>query len=84
MCIGTVMPKDKLVADALDIAMDYLERTGQAEDFGYVQAVAMGAILQAFLDGVHHRIALANKAIKAIEKKQDPADRLPSFYPRFG
>jgi hypothetical protein len=68
MCIGPITQKEKLVAHALEIAMDYLERTGQAEDFRYVQAAAMGAILKAYFDGVHHRIALANRAIVAIEK----------------
>jgi len=58
--------------EALDIAMDYLERTEQAEKFVEVQRVAAMAIVAAWKGGVRHRIKLAHVAIKAVERKAEP------------
>jgi hypothetical protein len=52
---------------ALDIALNYLQRTGQAAPFREVQAVAAVAIANAWKAGVRHRIRLANAAIRAVE-----------------
>jgi hypothetical protein len=56
---------------ALDIAMDYLERTEQAVKFIEVQRVAATAIVTAWKMGVRHRLRLANIAIKAVERKAE-------------
>ena len=60
---------DYAMDEALDIAMDYLERTEQAVKFIEVQRVAAMAIVAAWKMGVRHRVRLANIAIKAVERK---------------
>jgi hypothetical protein len=60
---------DYAMDDALDTAMNYLEHTGQAEEFMEVQRVAAMAIVAAWKRGTRHRIKLANIAIKAVEQK---------------
>jgi hypothetical protein len=65
---------------ALDIAVDYLERTGQAYPFSETQRKCASAILKSWREGKRHRIRLANEAIKIVEKKPEPVD-LGSFYP---
>jgi hypothetical protein len=54
---------------ALDIAMNYLERTGQAEKFVEIQRVAAMAIVGAWKGGMRNRVRLANVAIEAVEQK---------------
>lgn len=56
---------------ALQIAMDYLERTGQTESFQDPQARVARAIAVARQAGVRHRIKLANAAIKAVERARE-------------
>jgi hypothetical protein len=64
---------DNAMDMALDTAMNYLERTGQAEKFTEVQRAAAMAIVAAWKAGVRHRIKLAHVAIKAVEPKaEDP------------
>jgi hypothetical protein len=63
---------DNAMDVALDIAMNYLERTGQAEKFVEVQRVAAIAIAGAWKIGVRHRIKLAHVAIKTVEQKYIP------------
>jgi hypothetical protein len=63
---------DNAMDEALDIAMDYLERTEQAVKFIEVQRVAATAIVAAWKMGVRHRVRLANIAIKAVERKTEP------------
>ena len=53
---------DNAMDEALDIAMDYLERTGQAVKFKEVQRAAAMAIVAAWKAGVRHRIKLAHAA----------------------
>jgi hypothetical protein len=60
---------DYAMDDALDTAMNYLEHTGQAEEFMEVQRVAAMAIVAAWKRGIRHRIKLANIAIKEVEQK---------------
>jgi hypothetical protein len=60
---------DNAMDVALDIAMDYLDRTGQAVKFLEVQHAAATAILVAWKGGVRHRIKLAQVAINAVERK---------------
>jgi hypothetical protein len=54
---------------ALDIAMGYLERTGQATAYWETRATVTSAILTAWKGGVRHHIRLANIGIKAVEQK---------------
>jgi hypothetical protein len=63
---------DNAMDVALDTAMNYLERTGQAEKFVEVQRVAAIAIAAAWKMGVRHRIKLARVAIKTVEQKYIP------------
>ena len=63
---------DNAMDEALDIAMDYLERTGQAVKFTEVQRAAAMAIVAAWKAGVRRRIKLAHVAIKAVEPKAEP------------
>jgi hypothetical protein len=63
---------DYAMDEALDTAMNYLERTGQAENFVEVQRVAATAIVAVWKMGVRHRIKLADVAIKAVEQKCSP------------
>jgi hypothetical protein len=56
--------------DALDIAINYLERTGQVGTFAEVQRVAATAIVAAWKMGVRNRIKLAHVAIKAVEQNR--------------
>jgi hypothetical protein len=60
---------DYKMDEALDIALDYLELTGQAVNFFEVQRTAAMAIVAAWKAGVRHRIKLAHVAIKAVEQK---------------
>jgi hypothetical protein len=63
---------DYVMDDALHIALDYLDRTGQAATFQEVQSTAAVAIVAAWKAGVRHRIKLADIAIKAVERKAEP------------
>jgi hypothetical protein len=63
---------DYVMDDALHIALDYLDRTGQAAMFGETQSTAATAIVAAWNAGVRHRIKLADIAIKAVVQKAQP------------
>jgi hypothetical protein len=62
---------------ALGIAMDYLERTGQALNFLEMHRVAASAIAMAWKGSVQHRIKLAGVAVKAVERKPDRIESRP-------
>ena len=62
---------DNAMDVALNIAMDYLDRTGQAVMFKEAQWKAAMAIAAAWKAGVRHRIKLAHVAIKAVEQPRD-------------
>jgi hypothetical protein len=62
---------DNAMDDALDIAMNYLDLTGQAVLFKQVQSTAAMAIAVAWKVGVRHRIKLADIAIKSVERKAE-------------
>ena len=69
--------------EALEIAMDYLELTRQADPYSETQVRAADAILAAWRSGVRHKIRLANYAIGAVEsKKQLNGREILSFNPR--
>jgi hypothetical protein len=55
------------VGDALDIAMNYLDLTGQAVMYEEVRSTAAMAITAAWKVGVRHRIRLAHIAIKVVD-----------------
>ena len=61
---------DSVMDDALNIAMDYLIRTGQAVKFQKAQEVAAEAIAVAWRSGVRNRLRLSNLAIRAVEQKE--------------
>lgn len=61
---------DVVLQEALDIALDYLEFTGQAFPFSETQRICAHTILLAWRAGPKHRIKLANYAINALENRQ--------------
>jgi hypothetical protein len=61
---------DFVMDEALDIAMDYLIRTGQAVKFRETQATAANAIASAWKSGVRNRMRLSNLAIRAVEQQE--------------
>jgi hypothetical protein len=60
---------DNVMDESLDIAMDYLIRTGQAVKFREAQTAAANAIASAWRAGVRNRVKLTNLAIRAVEQK---------------
>lgn len=72
--------------ESLEIAMDYLEGTGQAYPFSETQVKAADAILVAWQADVRHRIRLANVGVVAIQQAQaslpNKLSDMWSFYPR--
>jgi hypothetical protein len=62
---------DNAMDVALEIAMDYLDRTDQTVMFKEVQATAATAITSAWRVGVRHRIRLADVAIKAVQRRTE-------------
>lgn len=59
-----------VLQEALDIALDYLEFTGQAFHYAQTEKLCAQIILNAWREGTSHRIKLADCAIVAIERKQ--------------
>ncbi len=59
---------DNAMDVALETAMNYLEHTGQANEFSEVQRVAAMAIVAAWKSGEKNRIRLANIAIRTVER----------------
>jgi hypothetical protein len=60
---------DNVMDQALDIAMDYLIKTGQAIKFRETQNTAANAIASAWRSGVRSRVRLSNLAIRAVEEQ---------------
>ena len=76
---------DPVLDDALNIAMDYLEFTGQADAYSETQWYAARAILHAWEAGTQHKIRLANCGIVAIEKgSMLKKGNLASLFPLVG
>lgn len=75
-------PVDDVMNEALEIAMNYLSRTGKAVKFMAVQNAAAEAIIAAWQGGVRHKIRLANYAIRAVETGAAEPAQVPSVYPR--
>jgi hypothetical protein len=72
-----------LLDEALQIAMDYLEWTGQAGEYTKVQLQAAHEIIARWRAGVRHKLRLANYAIVAVENNVIRTSvRDNPFYPR--
>jgi hypothetical protein len=71
-----------LLDAALEIAMGYLEYSGQAEPYTEVRRVAAHGILTAWSKGARHVIRLGNAGIVAVEHKSGDKGKLQSSYPR--
>ena len=61
---------DSVMDDALNIAMDYLIRTGRAVKFREARETAAQAIAAAWRFGGQDRLRLSNLAIRAMEHKE--------------
>jgi hypothetical protein len=72
---------DLVLNQSLRIAMDFLQLTGQAQNYETAQRRAASSILAAYRQGVRHPIRLGNCGIGAVENDQAVQD-LQSFYPR--
>lgn len=59
---------DPVLDEALDIALDYLEATGQARAEEYTKHLIAGSVLAAWLSGTRHKISLANEGIVAVQR----------------
>jgi hypothetical protein len=58
---------------SLKIALEYLQLTGQAQDYRYTEQVVATAIIRSWRAGTRHPIRLANDGIAAIESKKAAA-----------
>jgi hypothetical protein len=67
---------DIVLYQALDIAMAYLENTGQEHDHDALKMRAATMILASYDRGVRHRIRLANDAIVALTTAPIPLEKL--------
>jgi hypothetical protein len=71
------------LTESLEIAMGYLEGTGQAYPYSETQKRAADAILMAWRVGARHKIRLANVGIAAVlHVNQLKLIEHQSFYPR--
>jgi hypothetical protein len=59
---------DPVLDDALDIALAYLEATGQAKAGDDTQHLVATAVLAAWLEGRRHKIRLANLGIVSVQQ----------------
>jgi hypothetical protein len=66
--------------EALEIALEYLEQTGQALNYVFISRFAARTIKTEWDEGVHHKIALANAAIVAVESEMTGASL--TIFPR--
>jgi hypothetical protein len=73
--------QDPVLQQALDIAMHYLECTGQAYPYSETERVCALTILNEWHAGKGHRIWLANKAITVIEQATGRAENIPITAP---
>jgi hypothetical protein len=70
-----------LLDQALNIAMDYLELTGQAEPYEATRKRVGAVILAAYRRGARHPIRLSNEGRRAIENVE-ALGQLLTVYPR--
>jgi hypothetical protein len=69
---------DSSLEEALEIALDYLEYTGNAFPFSETQRRCANVILDKWRAGVRHPIRLANYAIVSVEQRPQKAN-IPLF-----
>ena len=68
---------DELVLnDALDIVMRYFDPPLDQHDYASVERFAADCIFQAWKAGTRHKLALANKAIQAVEERHPLGKKL--------
>ncbi len=68
---------DELVLnDALDIVMHYFDPPLDQQDYASVERFAAELIFQEWKAGTRHKLALANKAIQAVEERHPLGNRL--------
>ena len=68
---------DELVLnDALDIVMRYFDPPLDQQDYASVERFAAEFIFQEWKAGTRHKLALANKAIHAVEEHHPLASKL--------
>lgn len=60
-----------LIQQSLDIAMQYLQRTGQAYPISQTQNFCSDVIFEEWKTGRRHPVWLANKAIVTLERARD-------------
>ena len=70
---------DNVMDESLDIAMDYLIRTGQAVKFREAQTTAANAIASAWRAGVRNRVKLTNLATGLWSRKTFYTGRMDSL-----
>jgi hypothetical protein len=70
---------DSVVQEAFDIALDYLEGSGQAYPYSETQHICTKIIFDEWNEGKRHRVWLANKAIVAVENKHRPIEAAASI-----
>jgi hypothetical protein len=63
---------DPALQESLDIAIQYLELTGQAFPYSETERRCAEIIVEEWRVGRRHRIWLANKAIVSVEQRQRP------------
>jgi hypothetical protein len=59
---------DPVLDEAVDIALDYLEATGQATIGNDTQYLVASAVLMLWQRGARHKIRLANEGIVAVQR----------------
>jgi hypothetical protein len=59
---------DPVLEEALNIALGYLEATGQAKAGDDTQHLVAGSIIAVWLEGAQHKIRLANVGIVAVQQ----------------
>lgn len=62
------MPLQFLVEDAIQIAWNYLERTGELEDPEVASKVLLDSVGSMVRQGVRSRLLLSNRAITAYQR----------------
>jgi hypothetical protein len=67
------MPLQFLVEDSIQIAWNYLERTGELEEPDIASRVLLDAVESMLREGVRSRLLLSNRAITAYQRfRQGP------------
>ena len=67
---------DPTLDEALSIALNYLEATGQARADDHTQHVVAGSVLAAWLQGTRHKLRLANLGIVAVQQARSSCKKV--------